>query len=306
MPPELGRITLFRLMMAGLRRSHLQSAAGLVVALLASAAFFGAALLLTGGGRMLDAGLAQLGADLVVAPKGRAEDARLLLAGEEVGPLPLDIPVADWRKLLKTGKVIGVISSQGIAVAEQGRGVPAAESASFFLIKLEKWASPLMAAIEVEAAIPGAEVVVAEQATRNVTRSLQPMVRLMAGAAGIALLGAIIMAGLMTSIRVGERRGELGMLRAVGAPRRFLVLLTLGETTIPALAGALAGILLGGGGLALSGSARAMVLRLTTGEIALFAGGALLATLAVMVLASLLPALRAAHMDPLDAVRRGR
>jgi hypothetical protein len=293
-------------MMAGLRRSRLQSAAGLVVALLASAAFFGAALLLTGGGRMLDAGLAQLGADLVVAPKGRAEDARLLLAGEEVGPLPLDIPVAEWRKLLKTGKVIGVISSQGIAVAEQGRGVPAGDNASFFLIKLEKWASPLMAAIEVEAAIPGAEVVVAEQATRNVTRSLQPMVRLMAGAAGIALLGAIIMAGLMTSIRVGERRGELGMLRAVGAPRRFLVLLTLGETTIPALAGALAGILLGGGGLALSGSARAMVLRLTTGEIALFAGGALLATLAVMALASLLPALRAAHMDPLDAVRRGR
>lgn len=306
MPPELGRISLFRLMMAGLRRSRLQSAAGLVVALLASAAFFGAALLLTGGGRMLDAGLAQLGADLVVAPKGRAEAARLLLSGDEVGPLPLDIPVAEWRKLLKTGKVIGVISSQGIAVAERGRGEPAGEKASFLLIKLEKWASPLMATIEVEAAIAGAEVVVAEQATRNIARSLQPMVRLMAGAAGIALVGAVIMAGLMTSIRVGERRGELGMLRAVGAPRRFLVFLTLGETTIPALAGAVAGILLGGGGLALSGSARAMMLRLTPGEIVLFAGGALLATLAVMALASLLPALRAAHMDPLDAVRRGR
>ncbi|MDF2631399.1 MAG: transporter permease protein [Symbiobacteriaceae bacterium] len=268
-----------------------------MVALLASAAFFGAALLLTGGSRVLDEGLSALGADLVVAPKGRAEEARLLLAGEEVGPLPLDIPVAEWRKLLKTGKVIGVIGSQG---------EPAGANASFFLIKLEKWASPLMAAIEVEAAIPGAEVTVAEQATRNVARNLQPMVRLMAGAAGIALLGAVIMAGLMTSIRVGERRGELGMLRAVGAPRRFLVWLTLGETTIPALAGAVAGILLGGGGLVLSGSARAMVLRLSFGEILLFAGGALLTTLAVMALASLVPAMRAAHLDPLEAARRGR
>ncbi|HWI65976.1 MAG TPA: FtsX-like permease family protein [Symbiobacteriaceae bacterium] len=306
MPPELGRISLWRLTLAGLRRSRLRSAAGLLVALIAAGAFFGAATLLIGAGRTLSAGLQQLGADLLVVPQGRGEEARRLLNGEEAGPLPLDVPVAEWKKLLKTGKVVGVKGLQGIALAARGRGEPTGETASLIAIQLESWASPLVAVQEVERAIPGAQVVVAEQATRNVTRNLQPIVRLMTGAAAVALLGAVLMAGLMTSIRVSERRSELGMLRAVGATRLSLIALTLGETTIPALAGAVAGIVLSGLGLAISGSARSLVLRLTYGEIALFAGGALLATLAVMALAGLLPALRAAHMDPLDAVRQGR
>ncbi|HWI53433.1 MAG TPA: ABC transporter permease [Symbiobacteriaceae bacterium] len=303
---ELDRISLSRLVGAGLRRSRLRNAAGLLVALIAAGAFFGAALLLTSGQRMLAANLQQLGADLLVMPKGRADAARQLLTGDEAGPLPVDISVADWRRQIRDAKVVGIEGVEGLALAEKGRGVPAGDQASILLIKLQSWASPLVAVQEVEKAIPGAEVVVAEQATRNVARNLQPIVKLMTGAAAIALLGAVVMAGLMTSIRVGERRSELGMMRAMGATRLQLVALTLGETTIPALAGAVAGILLGGLGLALSSFARSLLLRLTMGEILLFAVGALLGTLAVMALAALGPALRAAHMDPLDAVRRGR
>jgi len=303
---ELDRISLARLVGAGLRRSRLRSAAGLLVALIAAGVLNGAALLLTGGERMLAANLQQLGADLLVMPKGRADAARSLLTGDEAGPLPVDISVADWRKQIKDAKVVGIKGVDGLALAGKGRGLPAGDRASILLIKLESWASPLVAVQEVEKAIPGAEIVVAEQATRNVARNLQPIVKLTTGAAAIALLGAVVMAGLLTSIRVGERRSELGMMRAMGATRLHLVALTLGETTIPALAGAVAGILLGGLGLAVSSFARSLVLRLTMGEILLFALGALLGTLAVMALAALGPALRAAHMDPLDAVRRGR
>lgn len=306
MPRELGRISLWRLTLAGLRRSRLRSAAGLLVALIAAGAFFGAALLLVGAGRTLASGLQQLGADLLVMPPERAEAARSLLNGEEAGPLPVDVSVAEWRKLLKDGKVVGIKGVRGISLGVRGQGTPTDSTASIVAIQLESWASPLVAVQEVERAIPNVEIVVAEQATRNVTRNLEPIVRLMTGAAAVALLGAVLMAGLMTSIRVGERRSELGMLRAVGATRLSLIALTLGETTIPALAGAVAGIMLSGFGLAISGTARSLVLRLTFGEIALFAGGALLATLAVMALSGLLPALRAAHMDPLDAVRQGR
>jgi len=305
-PHDLVRISPLRLIWAGLRRSRLRTAAGLLVALIASGAFFAAALLLTGGQRTLAAGLEQLGADLLVVRKGRAEEARKLLTGAEAGPLPVDVPVAEWRKLLKTGKVVGIKGVEGLSLAARGRGEPTGGIASILLIRLESWASPLVAVQEVEKALPGVEVVVAEQATRQVTRNLAPIVRLMTGAAAAALFGALLMAGLMTSVRIGERRSELGMLRAMGATRLFLVALALGETSIPALAGAVAGILASGPALALSGGARPLVLRLTVGEIALFAGGAVLATLAVMAVAALVPALRAARMDPLEAVRRGR
>lgn len=306
MPHELERISLLRLVLAGLQRSRMRVAAGLLVALIAAGAFFAAAVLLTGGTRLLADNLQQLGADLLVVPKGRSEEARKLLAGQNASPLPADVPVAEWRKLIKAGKVVGVKSVEGLSLVGGGRGEPTGGMASILLIQLESWASPLVAVQEVERALPGTEIVVAEQAARQVTRNLQPVVRLMAGAAAVALLGAVLMAGLMTSIRIGERRSELGMLRAMGASRFFLVEMTLGETAIPALAGAVAGILLGGLGLALAGFARSLVLRLTWGEILLYAGGALLATLAVMTGAALAPALRAAHMDPLDAVRRGR
>lgn len=307
MPPEAGRIHPLQLVLAGLRRPWWRTAAAVLVAALAAGAIFGAALLLTGGSRTLKSDLDRLGADMLVVPKGRAEEVRKLLTTGQAGPLPADISVGEWRKAIKAGKVVGVVSVKGWLLDREGPGEPAAgDKASILLVTLEHWASPLLAVQEVSSAIPGAEIVVAEQATRQVTRNLQPMVKLMTGGAAVALLGAVLMIGLLTSVRVGERRGELGMMRAIGATRRFLIGLTLGETLLPAVAGGLAGVVLGGLGLALSGSARSLVLRLSLGEILLYAVAALVALLAITAMSALGPALRAAHLDPLDAIRRGR
>lgn len=304
---EEERISPLRLTLAGLKRTRWRTLAAVMVGTVAAGAIFAAAALLTGGARLLQADLDRLGADLLVVPRGRAEEVRKLLTTGQAGPLPADISVGEWRKAIKAGKVVGVVAVQGWLLEQPGPGqLATGDKASILLIKLEHWASPLIAVQEVTAALPGTDLVVAEQGTRQVTRNLQPMVKLMTGGAAVALLGAVLMTGLMTSVRVGERRGELGMMRAMGATRRFLIGLTLGETLLPAVAGGLVGVALGGLGIALSGPARALVARLTTGEVLLYGGVALAVVLVVTALSALGPALRAAHMDPLDAIRRGR
>jgi putative ABC transport system permease protein len=272
------------------------------VALLAAGALFASLLLLRGMDRNLQTQLDRLGADLLVVPgKERADQVRQMLASGEAGSLPADVPVAEWQQALKDGNVLGIKQVQGWT-PEGGTGA----KASALLIYLERWASPPIAVQEITAAIPGAEVVIAEQVTRRVARNLQPIVRLMTVAAGIALLGAVLMTGLLASIQVAERRGELGMMRAMGATRAFLLGLTLGETGLVAAAGAVSGVVLGGGLLSLASFARETAGMLSFGEIGLLAGGTILVTAAVALVAAAGPALRAARMDPLDAVRRGR
>ncbi|HYG59190.1 MAG TPA: ABC transporter permease [Symbiobacteriaceae bacterium] len=306
MPPDLGRLTAGRLVFAGLRRSPLRSLAALLVALIAAGSLFGAMVLLTGMDRMLQAGLARLGADLIVVPRGRSEAVQPLLTGQKAAPQPADVDVADWSQRLKTGKVVGIRQVQGLSLVDGGTGQLSDERASAVLLYMERWASPLIAVQEIMAAIPEAEVVVAEQAIRAVNRNLQPMVRLTTGAAGMALLGAVLMTGLLTSIRVAERRGELGMMRAMGATRPVLIRLTVGEAALPALGGALLGVVGAGTAMLLPPFTAQVIGTLSVGELLLFGVGALSLTLAVTAVAALGPALQAARMDPLDAVRRGR
>lgn len=297
---------MLHLIRAGLRRQPLRNLAAAVVALVAAGALFATLLLMTGMGRALQSDLDRLGADLVVVPKGQAEAVRPLLAGGKAQPIPETVSVDEWKKLLKQGRVVGIKRVQGWSLARGGAGAPAGATASILLITLERWASPLIAVQEVTAAIPGAEVVVAEQATRQVTRNTQPIVRLLTVASSVALLGAVLMAGLLASIRLAERRGQLGMMRAMGASRAFLVGLSLCETAILTLAGAVPGVALALPAMVPVSFARELIYTVPMREMLLLAGGAAGLTLVVTVIAALGPALRAASLDPLDAIRRGR
>jgi putative ABC transport system permease protein len=305
--PEHDRLTLKHLVGAGLRRSPWRSATGLLAALVAGGALFATLLLLLGMERLVASDLRQLGADLVLVPKGQAAVVRgMLTTGQAAEPLPAAVDVAAWKRQLKEGKVVGIKQVEGWSLAQGGAGEPATGKASVVFVHLERWASPLIAVQEVMAAVPEADVVPAEQATRQVARNLQPMVRLLGIAAVIALTGTVLLSGLLASTRVQERRHELGMLRAIGATRSFLVGLTLGETGLPALAGALGGLLLGLGVAALPGFAREAAGTLGGGEITLLAAATLAGTLLITVVAALGPALRAGRMDLLDAIRKER
>lgn len=117
---------------------------------------------------------------------------------------------------------------------------------------------------------------------------------------GISLLvGAVGIVTIMT-IAVAERTGEIGLLVALGAPRRTILGLFLGESIVLAAIGGAMGLLLGMG--------LAQLIRLAVPALPVhtpwnFAVGALVMSATIGLLAGVLPARRAAHLDAVDALR---
>jgi len=113
------------------------------------------------------------------------------------------------------------------------------------------------------------------------------------------LVGAI---GILTMmwISVGERTAEIGLARAIGASRAQVVRLFLVEAALLSLAGGAIGVLAGVGvGWLLRLAVPALPLR-TAPE---FVAAALAVSLAVGLSAGVLPARRAAALDPVEALR---
>ena len=117
---------------------------------------------------------------------------------------------------------------------------------------------------------------------------------------GISLfVGAVGILTIMT-IAVSERTAEIGLLRSLGAERRQVLGLFLGEAVVLAALGGLAGLFLGVGGAWLLGSLVPALPVHTPWSYVLLAEG--LAAL-IGLFAGVVPATRAAHLDPVDALR---
>ena len=119
------------------------------------------------------------------------------------------------------------------------------------------------------------------------------------GLGAVALLvGAVGVANIMV-ISVLERRGEIGLRRALGATRGNIRTQFLAEAVLLAVAGGAAGVLAGALATAIYATARAWAIVIPT---AAWAGG-LGAALAIGAVAGLIPALRAARLSPTEALR---
>ena len=116
---------------------------------------------------------------------------------------------------------------------------------------------------------------------------------------GVAVgVGGIGIANIMV-ISVLERRGEIGLRRALGATRRHVAVQFLTESALLSAFGGLGGVLLGAGatvGYAVS-TGQAVVVPPEA------AGGGLAVAIAVGVVAGVYPALRAARLPPAEALR---
>ncbi len=122
-----------------------------------------------------------------------------------------------------------------------------------------------------------------------------------AGIAGISLLVAGILVMNVMLVAVTQRRAEIGLLKALGAPRRRIVGLILAEAALLALAGAVAGV---AAGIGAGAAVRAIwpVLPVTPPWWAVAAAVTLAVASALGF--AVLPARRAARLDPVAALAK--
>jgi putative ABC transport system permease protein len=122
----------------------------------------------------------------------------------------------------------------------------------------------------------------------------------------VAALGGISLAvggvGILTimTIAVRERTSEIGLLRALGAQRRHVLLLFLGEATVLAALGGAAGMVVGiGGAQLLHLAVPALPVQIAWDYVVI---AEIIAALIGMA-AGVLPARHAASLDPVEALR---
>jgi putative ABC transport system permease protein len=119
------------------------------------------------------------------------------------------------------------------------------------------------------------------------------------GLGAVALLvGGVGVANIMV-ISVLERRGEIGLRRALGARRSQIRTQFLSEALLLSLLGGAAGVLLGALATAIYASTQGWAIVIP----AIGLAGGLGAALGIGAIAGLLPALRAARLSPTEALR---
>jgi len=117
---------------------------------------------------------------------------------------------------------------------------------------------------------------------------------------GVSLLVGVIGILTMMWIAVGERMNEIGLIRSIGATRRQVQLVFLTEAATLSTLGGLIGV---GCGLGLCALLRVAVPGLPIRTPLLFVALAVTVSFAVGLLSGVMPARRAASLDPIEALR---
>jgi putative ABC transport system permease protein len=143
--------------------------------------------------------------------------------------------------------------------------------------------------------------VTTQAAMLEVFGNVMDVVTMAVGAiAGISLLVGAIGILTMMWIAVGERTAEIGLVRAIGATRGQVHVLFLTEAAALSTAGGAIGVL---GGMGIAGLLRLAVPGLPVSTPPLFVALAVGVSLVTGLLSGLLPARRAAALDPIEALR---
>ncbi len=205
---------------------------------------------------------------------------------------------------MQTAKDIARISR---TMAERPLEIPT-DDISAIMVKLEPDTDPADVALKIMQRVRGVTPIESPnlfQAYRKQMSGLQTGIFI---AMGTTLALSVVLIGLIFSMVANERRRELGVLRAMGATRRFVFQSLLTEVGLLALAGGVAGILL-----------TVLVVYLFRQLIMVSLGipfllpspaallpqilGGLLLALVAATLAAMLPAYRISHLDPAIAMR---
>lgn len=214
-------------------------------------------------------------------------------------------------------RVVGVMESKGQVLGfdlDDTVFIPVGRALEMFnresLMEIHVLYEPTAPLAEVEAGIR--RVLIARHGAEDFTVTPQQKMLEVFGTVlnaltfAVAAIGAISLVvggvGILTilTIAVAERTGEIGLLRALGATRRAILLLFLGEAVLLAAIGGAAGLALGWG---IAGALGFVLPALPVHTPWHYAVLAELVAVGVGLAAGVLPARRAARLDPLEALR---
>jgi len=186
--------------------------------------------------------------------------------------------------------------------------VIAPDSISAALVKVKANADPSQVAVQINRAIPGVTAIESTDLFRVQRDQTLGLLRSAVTLSSIAWVLSMALMGLVTSMTTADRRREIGVLRALGAPRTTVLQSLLAEGAILALAGAATGIALSTLAIYLfrdlithlMGTPFALPTPLSLLVLAL--GGLALALVSV-ALATLFPTWQISHQDPATAMK---
>ncbi len=228
-------------------------------------------------------------------------------------------PLGQWLRLGdRRFRVIGVLKKQGTSLGQnldEVAIIPVASAQSLFnnpalfRILIQAESRSHLAAIEQNARHVLTELHQGEEDFTLITQDavlstfdqiFKVMTMSVAGIAAISLVvaGIIIMNVMLVS--VSQRRTEVGLLMALGAPRSIILRLFLFESLLVSTLGALAGCLLGRGGVAILAWFYPSFPVMTPVWAYFAATGT---ALGAGILFGWLPARSAAHLDPVQALK---
>ena len=171
--------------------------------------------------------------------------------------------------------------------------------ASFFLVKGESPRRAGELVLALQRAFPAYKITAIAQISEQLHRTAMGLREFRAATTGVAVLLSFLVVLLAMYTAIVERTREIGILRAMGATRGWVVRLLLHESVLICLAGIGVGFLLAVAGRSLLMSAfPTQEIRFTRGWAAIAAG----LGLSGGFLGALYPAVRAARMDPLNAL----
>lgn len=181
---------------------------------------------------------------------------------------------------------------------------------STVLVQVDPELTPDRVSVFIQAELDGVKAIVTDRVIASVRKQLFILLKSVLSVSAILWVMALLLVGVVFSMIVNERRRELGIFRAMGAKKAHIFRLIMLEAAILSFLGGAIGIALGGGVLfmfkeAIYASLNIPHLWPTTARFIGLISFCMLLSLLTGIIAALGPAIRAAILEPYEAVRGG-